>query len=67
MTYHHSFWSTTIETPACDVTVVYMLGYGGNYVLFMPSRAVLIRFMDEHDYDLRALVQGVEALKSSCP
>ena len=44
-----------------------MLGYGGNYVLFLPSGAVVIRFMDEHDYDLSTLVQRVEALKSSCP
>ena len=67
MTYQHSFWSTTNRTPECDVEVVYMLGYGGNYVLFLPSGAIVVRFMDEHDYDLSDLVQGVEALKSSCP
>ena len=67
MRYRHSFWSTPVKTSKCTVEVVYMLGYGGNYVLFLPSGAVVIRFMDEHDYDLSALVQGVEALKSSCP
>jgi hypothetical protein len=67
MNYRHSFWSTTIRTSACDVEAVYMLGYGGNYVGFLPSGALLLRFMDEHDYDLSALVQRVESLKSSCP
>jgi hypothetical protein len=67
MNYRHSFWSTTISTSACDVEAVYMLGYGGNYVVFLPSGAILLRFMDEHDYDLSALVQKIEALKSSCP
>jgi len=67
MRYRHSFWSTRVRTSECTVEVVYMLGYGGNYVLFLPSGAVVIRFMDEHDYDLSALVQKIEALKSSCP
>jgi CubicO group peptidase (beta-lactamase class C family) len=67
MNYQHSFWSTTIRTRECDVEVVYMLGYGGNYVLFLPSGVIVVRFMDEHDYDLSDLVRGVEALKSSCP
>jgi len=67
MRYRHSFWSTTVRTSECTVEVVYMLGYGGNYVLFLPSGAVVLRFMDEHDYDLSALVQKIEALKSSCP
>jgi CubicO group peptidase (beta-lactamase class C family) len=67
MRYRHSFWSTTVRTSECNVKVTYMLGYGGNYVLFLPSGAVVIRFMDEHEYDLSTLVQRVEALKSSCP
>jgi len=67
MTYRHSFWSTTIRTPECDVEVVYMLGYGGNYVLILPRGTIVIRFMDEHDYNLSDLVEGVEELKSSCP
>ena len=67
MNYQHSFWSTTVGTSECEVEVVYMLGYGGNYVLFLPSGAIVIRFMDEHDYDLSGLVRDVEKLKSSCP
>jgi len=67
MNYQHSFWSTTIRTPECPVEVAYMLGYGGNYVLFLPTGAIVIRFMDEHDYDLNSLVRGVEELISSCP
>lgn len=65
--YRHSFWSKNISTPNCEVEVSYMLGYGGNYVLFLPSRAVIFRFMDEYDLDINKLVQAVEKVKSSCP
>jgi hypothetical protein len=44
-----------------------MLGYGENFVLFLPSEAIIFRFMDEHDFDISDLVLGVEKIRSSCP
>lgn len=64
--YQHSFWSKRVSTPSCKVNVSYMLGYGGNYVLFFPSKVVVFRFMDEYDLDIRKLVRRVEKIRSSC-
>ena len=44
----------------------YMLGYGENYVVFLPSKAIIFGFMDEHDLDLNRLVQSVEKIRPSC-
>ena len=65
--YRHALWSKLIRTPGCKVSATYMLGYGANYVLFLPSEAIIIRFMDEYDLDFSDLVQSVEKLRSSCP
>lgn len=67
MKYHHSFWSTNIRTDMCTVNVNYMLGFGANHVLFLPSEVVIFRFMDEFDMDFSDLVRGVEKIRSSCP
>lgn len=64
--YRHSFWSTDVRANGCTIDVTYMLGYGGNYVLFLPSEAIIFRFMDEYDLDFGNLVQAVERVKSSC-
>lgn len=64
--YQHSFWSKRISTPSCKVNVTYMLGYGGNYVLFLPSKLIVFRFMDEYDLDIRKLVRRTEKIRSSC-
>ena len=66
MTYHHTFWSTNIKTDKCTVNVNYMLGYGANDVLFLPSKVIIFRFMDEFDLDFSDLVQSVEKIRSSC-
>jgi CubicO group peptidase (beta-lactamase class C family) len=64
--YRHGYWSTDVRTNKCTVDVTYMLGYGGNYVLFLPSNTVIIRFMDEYDLNFSDLVESVEKVKSSC-
>lgn len=66
MRYRHSFWSIDVRANGCTIDVTYMLGYGGNYVLFLPSEAIIFRFMDEYDLDFRNLVQAVEKVRSSC-
>jgi hypothetical protein len=43
-----------------------MLGYGGNYIIFLPSEAIIFRFMDEFDLDFSELDGAVEKIKSSC-
>jgi len=64
--YQHSFWSKSVKTPKCNVKVKYMLGYGENYVLFLPSDVIVFRFLDEYDLDFSDLVQSVEKIRSSC-
>lgn len=64
--YRHSFWSRTIRTAGCEVEASYMLGFGANYVVFLPSDVVVFRFMDEFDMDVERLVRGTERVKSSC-
>jgi len=65
--YQHGLWSRSIRSGKCKVAVHYMLGYGENYVVFLPSKAIIFAFMDEQDLDFSRLVQSVEKIKSSCP
>lgn len=65
--YQHGLWSRTVRSGKCDVEVRYMLGYGENYVVFLPNKAIIFSFMDEHDLNFDLLVQSVERIKSSCP
>jgi len=55
------------RTPKCKVYVTYMLGYGENYALFLPSDVIMCRFLDEYDLDFSDLVRSVEKIRSSCP
>ncbi|MGC9345015.1 MAG: hypothetical protein ACP5E3_20085, partial [Bacteroidales bacterium] len=64
--YRHSFWAKDIRARGCKVNVTYMLGYGGNYIWFLPSGMIAIRFMDEYDLDFKDMVKGVESIRSSC-
>jgi hypothetical protein len=64
--YRHSFWSKTIHTGPCNTRATYMLGFGENYVVFLPSKAILFRFLDEHDLNIDKLILGVEHIRSSC-
>ncbi|MEO0899685.1 MAG: serine hydrolase [Bacteroidota bacterium] len=64
--YHHSFWSKTIHTSSCPVEIRYMLGFGENYVVFLPSGTVIFRFLDEHDLNIDKLIKSVEEIRSSC-
>jgi CubicO group peptidase (beta-lactamase class C family) len=68
VTYRHSFRSTTFRTTIlCKVKVNYMLGWGANHVLFLPDGVIIIRFMDEYDFDIDDLVRSVEKQVPSCP
>lgn len=68
VTYRHSFRATTFRTSMrCQVDVIYMLGWGANHVLFLPENVVIIRFMDEYDFDIDDLVQSVAKQVLSCP
>ena len=42
-----------------------MLGFGENYVVFLPSKTIVFRFYDEHDLNIDDLIKAVENLKSS--
>jgi hypothetical protein len=68
VTYRHSFRSTSFRTSIrCKVNVSYMLGWGANHVLFLPDDVIIIRFMDEYDFDIDDLVRSVEKQIPSCP
>ena len=58
VTYRHSFRGTSFRTSIrCQVDVSYMLGWGANYVLFLPDDVVILRFMDEYDFEIDDLVR----------
>jgi len=65
--YRHTFWSKEIRAKDCKTKATYMLGFGENYVVFLPSKTIIFRFLDEHDLDIDKLILAVEKLKSSCP
>jgi CubicO group peptidase (beta-lactamase class C family) len=64
--YKHSFWSKAVQTGDCTIEATYMLGFGENYVVFLPSGAIIFRFYDEHDLDIDKLIRAVEKMRSSC-
>lgn len=64
--YQHSFWSKEIKTRKCKIKATYMLGFGENYVVFLPSNVIIFRFLDEHDLNIDKLIKAVERLKSLC-
>ena len=64
--YHHAFWSKKIRAGGCKITATYMLGFGENYVVFLPSGAIIFRFLDEHDLNIDRLIKQVEKIGSSC-
>lgn len=67
VTYRHSLRSTSFRTSIrCSVDVSYMLGFGANIVMFLPDDVVIIRFMDEYDFEFADLVQSVEKQVSTC-
>ena len=68
VTYRHSFRSTTFRTSIlCKVNISYMLGWGANHVLFLPDDVIIIRFMDEYDFEIDDLVRSVEKKIPACP
>ena len=64
--YSHSFWSQDVPNAKCKLKVSYMLGHGGNYVTFLPSNIILIRFSDKMDYYIDPLIHAVEEIRTSC-
>ena len=58
--YRHGFWASSVQTSRCTLPVSFMLGFGGNYVIFLPNNSVIFRFMDEYDFDYADLVRRVE-------
>lgn len=43
-----------------------MLGFGENYIVFLPGKTIIFRFLDEHDLNIDKLIKNVENIKSSC-
>ncbi len=64
--YQHAFWSKTIKKGSCTLKATYMLGFGANYIVFLPSGAIIFRFLDEGDLNIDELIQYVENVSSSC-
>ncbi|MCA9984449.1 MAG: serine hydrolase [Anaerolineales bacterium] len=67
VTYRHSFRSTSFRISSrCELDVSYMLGWGANHILFLPDDVVIIRFMDEYDFEIEDLVQRVAGQTDLC-
>ena len=50
VTYHMSLWQTQyLSRSGCTVPVAHMTGYGGNYVVMIPTGVTAIRFADGRD------------------
>jgi len=64
--YRHGFWAREMSTPGCTVRATYMLGFGENYVVFLPGGSIIFRFLDEHDLDITELIEAVEMVRPSC-
>ena len=64
--YQHAFWSRNMKINGCDLNATYMLGFGENYIVFLPSGAILFRFYDEHDLNISPLIESLEKVKPSC-
>ena len=43
-----------------------MLGFGENYIVFLPNDVILFRFLDEHDLDIDELIQETAAVTNIC-
>lgn len=64
--YLHSVWTVRTNTGRCDVDVPMMSGYGGNFVMMLPSGLSMVRFMDADDQEVRNTVRAAETYRSSC-
>jgi len=64
--YLHSVWTVRTNTGRCDVNVPMMSGYGGNFVMMLPSGLSIVRFMDADDQEVRNTVRAAETYRSSC-
>jgi CubicO group peptidase (beta-lactamase class C family) len=62
--YHLSFWSVPYRTATgCLFQIPYMLGFGGNIVLLLPSGISAFRFADGHHYDVDTMILAGEAMR----
>ena len=59
-------WTVRTETGSCTIDVPLMSGYGGNYVMMLPSGVSAIRFMDAGNYEVRSATLAAEMYRSSC-
>ncbi len=65
--YHLSFWGLPVKTTGgCAFTLPVMAGYGGNWVLPLPSGVLALRFSDGFNRELEHLVAAAWPLKPHC-
>lgn len=60
--YQHSFWSKEIRTSKGEIRATYMLGFGENYVVLLPDKSIIFRFLDEHNLNIDQLIKEVTEL-----
>jgi Beta-lactamase len=67
--YQLSFWSAPSRTATgCVFQILYMLGYGGNFVVLLPNGISAFRFADGDHYDVDSMVLAGEAIRPfPCP
>lgn len=66
VTYRYGVWSTEFNYNGCSGIASSMEGYGGNFVVMMPSGVTLIRLADHDVFDAGAMMLTGERIRSSC-
>lgn len=64
--YRHSFWARRFRPSTCRAEVPYMEGFGTNHIFVLPSGTIVLRFMDEFDWDLKSIVHAVDRIDPLC-
>ena len=66
VSYHMSFWHTTINLSKCSIGVPMMSGMGGNITQLLPSGAVTFFLQDGGEFKGGQLATTVNTLHSQC-
>ncbi len=64
--YRHSFWARRFRLPSCRLEVPYMEGFGTNHVFILPRGTIVLRFMDEFDWDMKSIIRAVDRVDPLC-
>ncbi len=65
--YQLSFWGLPyVGETGCQLTIPYMAGAGGNFVVILPNGVIALRFADANNMDKRSMVDVASQLAPLC-